>query len=176
MISVVIPAFNEGEGIEACLKSVCDQTLPRDQYEVIVVDGNSKDNTREIAAKYADKVFIQTSKKVGGARNDGVMEAKYDWIVTADADCFFPRTWLETIVNDFKNHPEAATFYHIKHIGTVIEKCPVNPVHQIVIRHTFKGRGMNLFFLTNMAILFVGMPAVVRRSTSSTKDCKVASS
>ena len=45
MISVVIPAFNEGEGIEACLKSVCDQTLPRDQYEVIVVDGNSKDNT-----------------------------------------------------------------------------------------------------------------------------------
>ena len=51
MISVVIPAFNEGEGIEACLKSVCDQTLPRDQYEVIVVDGNSKDNTREIAAK-----------------------------------------------------------------------------------------------------------------------------
>ena len=52
MISVVIPAFNEGEGIEACLKSVCDQTLPRDQYEVIVVDGNSKDNTREIAAKY----------------------------------------------------------------------------------------------------------------------------
>ena len=60
MISVVIPAFNEGEGIEACLKSVCDQTLPRDQYEVIVVDGNSKDNTRDIAAKYADKVFIQT--------------------------------------------------------------------------------------------------------------------
>ena len=111
MISVVIPAFNEGEGIEACLKSVCDQTLARDQYEVIVVDGNSKDNTREIAAKYADKVFIQTSKKVGGARNDGVMEAKYDWIVTADADCFFPRTWLETIVNDFKNHPEASTFY-----------------------------------------------------------------
>ena len=39
------------------------------------------------------------------------MEAKEDWIVTADADCFFPRTWLETIVNDFKNHPEASTFY-----------------------------------------------------------------
>ncbi|MCQ2377458.1 MAG: glycosyltransferase, partial [Methanocorpusculum sp.] len=48
-ISVVIPAFNEGEGIEACLKSLCDQTLPRDRYEIIVVDGNSKDNTREVA-------------------------------------------------------------------------------------------------------------------------------
>ncbi|HJJ28806.1 MAG TPA: glycosyltransferase [Methanocorpusculum sp.] len=111
MISIVIPAFNEGEGIEACLKSVCDQTIARDQYELIIVDGGSKDNTREIAAKYADKVFIQTSKKVGGARNDGVMAAKYDWVVTADADCFFPRNWLEIIVNDFKNHPEASTFY-----------------------------------------------------------------
>ncbi len=111
MLSVVIPAFNEGDGIEACLKSLCDQTLPRDQYEIIIVDGGSKDNTREIAEKYANKVFIQTSKKVGGARNDGVLASKYDWIVSADADCFFPRTWLETIVNDFKNYPEASTFY-----------------------------------------------------------------
>jgi len=111
MISVVIPAFNEGEGIETCLQSLCNQTLPRDQYEIIVVDGNSKDNTREIAEKYADLVFIQTSKKVGGARNDGVMASKYDWVVTADADCFFPPTWLETIVNDFKKYPDSVVFY-----------------------------------------------------------------
>jgi len=58
------------------LKSLCHQTLKRSEYEIIVVDGNSKDKTRELAKKYADKVMIQTSKKVGGARNDGIMLAK----------------------------------------------------------------------------------------------------
>ncbi|MCK9313305.1 MAG: glycosyltransferase [Methanocorpusculum sp.] len=111
MISVVVPSFNEESGIEACLKSLCDQTLPRDQYEIIVVDGNSKDKTREIAEKYADKVFIQTSKKVGGARNDGVLASRYDLIVTTDADCFLPRGWLETIVKDFGKYPEASVIY-----------------------------------------------------------------
>lgn len=111
MISVVVPSFNEEEGIEAFLKSLCDQTLPRDQYEIVVVDGGSKDKTREIAEKYADKVFIQTSKKVGGARNDGVLASKYDLIVTTDADCFLPRPWLERIVKDFEKYPDASTIY-----------------------------------------------------------------
>ena len=113
MISVIVPTFNEEEGVEACLKSLCDQTLPRDQYEIIVVDGNSKDKTREIAEKYADKVFIQTSKKVGGARNDGAMAAKYDILATTDADCFLPRDWLEKILADFAKYPDASTIYGI---------------------------------------------------------------
>ena len=113
MISVIVPTFNEEEGVEACLKSLCDQTLPRDQYEIIVVDGNSKDKTREIAEKYADKVFIQTSKKVGGARNDGAMAAKYDILATTDADCFLPRDWLEKVLADFAKYPDASTIYGI---------------------------------------------------------------
>ncbi len=113
MISVIVPTFNEEEGIEACLKSLCDQTLPRDSYEIIVVDGNSKDKTREIAEKYADLVFIQTSKKVGGARNDGAMAAKYDILATTDADCFLPRNWLESVLADFAKYPDASTIYGI---------------------------------------------------------------
>jgi glycosyltransferase involved in cell wall biosynthesis len=113
MISVIVPTFNEEERIESCLKSLCDQTLPRDQYEIIVVDGNSKDATREIAAKYADKVFIQTSKKVGGARNDGAMAAKHDLLATTDADCFLPRDWLEKILVNFARHPDASVIYGV---------------------------------------------------------------
>lgn len=113
MISVIVPTFNEEEGVEACLKSLCDQTLPRDQYEIIVVDGNSKDKTREIAEKYADKVFIQTSKKVGGARNDGAMASKYDILATTDADCFLPCDWLEKVLADFAKYPDVSTIYGI---------------------------------------------------------------
>lgn len=102
MISVVIPSYNEEENISRCLVSLTHQTLPRNEYEIIVVDGNSKDRTREIAEKYADSVFIQTSLKVGGARNDGMMAAKGNIIATTDADCLLPPDWLENIKKGFE--------------------------------------------------------------------------
>jgi glycosyltransferase involved in cell wall biosynthesis len=102
MISVIVPTYNEEAGITACLKSLCSQTLARDEYEIIVVDGNSSDRTRELTKEYADEVFIQTSKKVGGARNDGVMRAKGDIVATTDADCIIPPDWLEVIKKDFE--------------------------------------------------------------------------
>ena len=101
MISVVIPTFNEEENIAQCLVSLRHQTVPRSEYEIIVVDGGSKDRTREIAGKYADKVFVQTSRKVGGARNDGIMAATGDIVATTDADCIIPPTWIETIKKEF---------------------------------------------------------------------------
>ena len=101
MISIVVPTYNEEQNIERCLQSLNDQTVPRNTYEIIVVDGNSKDRTRELAAPLADKVFIQTSKRVGGARNDGAMAAKGDIIATTDADCILPRDWVERIERDF---------------------------------------------------------------------------
>ncbi|HEY9204453.1 MAG TPA: glycosyltransferase family 2 protein [Candidatus Methanoperedens sp.] len=104
MISVIVPTYNEEANIRACLKSLCSQTLPRDEYEIVVVDGNSRDRTREIAEEYADSVFIQTSKKVGGARNDGVMRARGNIVATTDADCIIPPEWLEVIKNDFRNN------------------------------------------------------------------------
>ncbi|KDE54712.1 glycosyltransferase family 2 protein [Methanoculleus sp. MH98A] len=101
MISVVVPTYNEEQNIERCLASLADQTVPRETYEIIVVDGDSKDRTRELAEPLADQVFIQTSKRVGGARNDGAMAAKGDIIATTDADCILPRDWVERIGRDF---------------------------------------------------------------------------
>ena len=101
MISVVVPTYNEEQNIERCLQSLADQTIPRETYEIIVVDGGSKDRTRELAMPLADKVFIQTSKRVGGARNDGVMAAAGDIIATTDADCILPRDWMERIERNF---------------------------------------------------------------------------
>ncbi len=102
MLSVVIPTYNEEKNIENCLKSLLNQTLPRDKYEIIVVDGQSTDKTVKIAKKYADKVIQQKSKGVGGARNDGVAVSKYDLIATTDADCIIPENWLEKIKDNFK--------------------------------------------------------------------------
>lgn len=106
MISVVVPTFNEEASIAACLASLADQTVPRGRYEVIVVDGNSADRTREVAAADADLVMIQTSKKVGGARNDGAIRSRGEIVATTDADCIVPPDWIERIERDFATlHP-----------------------------------------------------------------------
>ncbi len=110
MISVIVPTYNEESNIEECLKSLSNQSIPRSEYEIIVVDGNSKDRTREIAEKYADLVFIQTRKKVGGARNDGAEASKGDIIATTDADCIIPRDWLARIEAGFSD-PEVVQLY-----------------------------------------------------------------
>lgn len=101
-ISVIIPTYNEEVGIEATLKSLSRQTLPRSEYEIIVVDGNSGDRTREVAARIADRVILQTGRGVGGARNDGVAAAKGRIVVHTDGDALVPEDWLVTISSLFK--------------------------------------------------------------------------
>jgi cellulose synthase/poly-beta-1,6-N-acetylglucosamine synthase-like glycosyltransferase len=103
MISIIIPAYNEGATIRRCLDALSHQTIPRRSYELIVVDGNSDDDTREIAREYADHVFIQESERVPGARNDGFCRAKYDIVATTDADSIVAPDWVEQILHSFED-------------------------------------------------------------------------
>jgi len=100
-LSVIIPTYNEEKGIARTLRRLSSQTLPREEYEIIVVDGNSKDRTREIAANYADQVVLQKGRAVGGARNDGVEVARGSIVVHTDADAVPPEDWLERILSLF---------------------------------------------------------------------------
>ncbi len=102
-ISVVVPTYQEAKGIEAFLRHFERQTLPRAEFELIVVDGGSRDGTREIASRLADRTIVQTTPGIGGARNDGVRIARADLIATTDADCRVPADWLERIVDDFED-------------------------------------------------------------------------
>ncbi len=120
LLSVVVPSFNEEAGIERCLQSLADQTIPRRDYEVIVVDGGSKDRTREIAALYADRVFVQTSPKVGGARNDGVLAATGALIATTDADCELPRDWLERILDELSKEGVVMVYGTVRPIEATV--------------------------------------------------------
>lgn len=102
-VSVVVPTYQEAAGIEAFLRQFERQTLPRSEFELIVVDGGSRDGTAELAAKTADRVILQTSPGIGGARNDGVRIARADLVATTDADCRLPPDWLERIARDFED-------------------------------------------------------------------------
>jgi glycosyltransferase involved in cell wall biosynthesis len=97
MITVIIPALNEEESILACLQSVTAQTIPRDTYEIIVVDGGSSDHTCALASALADRIITQKRPGIGGARGDGADAANGDILVFTDADTRHPPSWLETI-------------------------------------------------------------------------------
>lgn len=103
MISVVIPTYNESCNMERCLSTLSNQSIARGEYEIIVVDGKSKDATVEIAKRYADRIVFQKSSGIAGARNDGVRSASGSIIATTDADAIVPPFWLERIRSYFED-------------------------------------------------------------------------
>ena len=103
MISVILPALNEEWGIEACLRSISEQS-PSEDYEVVVVDGGSQDRTASIACELADKVVIQTSPGIGGARRDGAKAATGDKLAFTDADTIVSEGWLEAISSNLDRY------------------------------------------------------------------------
>jgi glycosyltransferase involved in cell wall biosynthesis len=62
-ISVIVPTYNEGRTIRKCLEALRNQTFK--DYEIVVVDGHSKDNTVEVAKKYADKILFDEGRGGG---------------------------------------------------------------------------------------------------------------
>jgi glycosyltransferase involved in cell wall biosynthesis len=87
-ISVIVPAFQASATIERCVKALSAQTLPRDQYEVIVVDDGSTDSTATRARQAGARV-IRLARNMGpaAARNAGLAIARGEAVVFTDADC-----------------------------------------------------------------------------------------
>lgn len=88
--SIIIPVYNVEKYIRKCMQTVMDQTF-RD-YEVIVVDDETPDNSMAIVEAFAErypgviKIIHQKNTRQGGARNRGVQEAKGEYILFVDSD------------------------------------------------------------------------------------------
>lgn len=107
-VSVVIPAFNEekyiGETLFSLLKS---EQQTRINYEVILVDNNSSDQTSKVAAKFKDgmnlKVIYEKKQGRGAARARGFKAASAEIILSADADTILYKGWVDKLTNTIKN-------------------------------------------------------------------------
>ena len=63
LVSVIIPVYNRERFINKSIRSILDQSLNKEQYEVIVVDDGSKDGTSQILNNYSDRIKILTNNK-----------------------------------------------------------------------------------------------------------------
>ncbi|MDF1755349.1 MAG: glycosyltransferase [Verrucomicrobiales bacterium] len=95
-ISVVIPARNEERWIGLCLSALHAGTTPRSEYEVILVDNGSTDQTVEIARPLVDQIIDLAGVNVSQMRNAAVAEARGEVLAFLDADCIPTPDWLET--------------------------------------------------------------------------------
>ena len=98
-LSIVIPAKNEEKIIRKLLDSIKNQGLSN--LEIIVADGNSKDNTRKIAKEYNCKII--KGGNPAKARNQGAKYSKGRYLVFIDADVILPRYFLKRAIQEFKN-------------------------------------------------------------------------
>ncbi len=100
--SVIVPCFNAQRTIARCLDSLFAQTLPRTEYEVIVVDDGSTDDSLHIARGNDCLVLANPRNQGPGvARNLGASRAKGGFLVFTDSDCIAPPGWLEAIGRHF---------------------------------------------------------------------------
>lgn len=95
----MIPAYNAESTLPVCLKSLATQSWKN--YEVIVVDDHSTDQTAAVARGNAEVAVNRRTKGAGGARNTGADIARGDIIAFVDADCAVPVDWLEKITKAF---------------------------------------------------------------------------
>jgi glycosyltransferase involved in cell wall biosynthesis len=100
-ISVIIPTKNSHNRIEACLKSLTNQSFKF--YEIIIVDGHSTDDTIKIASNYPTRVFFEDGGTRASACNVGISYAEGEIVAFTDDDCVVPETWLEQIAMNFEN-------------------------------------------------------------------------
>ncbi|MCX6639833.1 MAG: exopolysaccharide biosynthesis polyprenyl glycosylphosphotransferase [bacterium] len=103
MISVVIPAYNSEKTLPYTLQALQKQTLPRELYEVIVIDDASTDGTASVAREFGVRYRRQTKEGPAAARNLGVRISRGDIVLFTDSDCIPKDDWIAKMVKPFED-------------------------------------------------------------------------
>ncbi len=125
MISIVCPIYNEEKYISSFIESILKQDYPKDGIEILLVDGRSKDKTREIISEYAVKypcihLVDNPQQTVPYAMNYGIEYAKGDIIIRLDAHAEYPSNYFSVLAQRL-NELEGA-----ENVGGVCVTLPCN--------------------------------------------------
>ena len=128
--SVIIPAYNVSSYLECCVQSILNQTF--ENYEIIIVDDGSTDNTGIIADELSQNyhqvaVIHQSNGGASKARNTGISNSSGDYLLFLDGDDFWSDTqFLDAIATKIKAKAvDVVIFGYSYYYGKEIKKIPV---------------------------------------------------
>ena len=113
-ISAVITAYNEEKNLPKCLTALVNQSIPKEDFEILVVDNNSKDKTVEIAKSFGARVVSETRQGNTFALSKGMSSAEGEIMASTDADTVVNKDWLEVILKTFKDSSVAGATGNVK--------------------------------------------------------------
>ena len=108
-ISVIIPVYNAANYLCRCMDSIMNQSFK--EFEVLLINDGSKDDTGQICEVYKDKdkrirVFYKENGGVSSARNVGLINARAEWVAFVDADDFLGEFYLDDLYADVNSGSE----------------------------------------------------------------------
>lgn len=117
MVSIIVPVYNVEQYLHECVDSILMQNYSN--YEVILVDDGSKDNSGTICDEYAKKnskvsVIHQENQGLSGARNSGVQVSKGKYITFVDSDDFISYDYIRLLVTSIRNDCDVVTTGMVK--------------------------------------------------------------
>ena len=123
-VSLVLPIYNEERHIAACLNSVLEQDYPKEQMEILLIDGNSNDGTLSILEEFCEqdarfKIINNPKKIVPCGLNKGIKASRGDVIVRMDCHCVYPYNYVSVLGRKLFELDAA-------NVGAVLNTLPAN--------------------------------------------------
>ncbi|WP_414044580.1 glycosyltransferase [Macrococcus equi] len=116
-LSIVMPVYNVEKYLPECIEGIIKQDIDESNYEIIIVNDESPDNSLVIAQDYQKKhsnikIISQQNGGIASARNTGIQAAQGEYLVLLDSDDFYSRKFFKDIFNfiEENNHPDVVLF------------------------------------------------------------------
>ena len=106
--SIIVPVYNVEKYIKKCLDSILNQTFK--DYEVLVVNDGTKDNSIELIKDYPVKIITQKNQGLSAARNKGVKSATGEYLLFVDSDDYLEKDLLKKLNESVTNSPDVVRF------------------------------------------------------------------
>ena len=111
-LSFIIPVYNEEEHLDDTIASIKKNVHGSYDYEIIVVDNGSYDNSISIAKRHGAKVYIKPANKISSLRNYGTFNSSGHLLIFLDADIHLEKEWgcaITEVIKDFEKNPVQIT-------------------------------------------------------------------
>jgi cellulose synthase/poly-beta-1,6-N-acetylglucosamine synthase-like glycosyltransferase len=130
--SVIVPVYNGERTIGDCIKSLLSLNYPSSNYEIIIVDNNSKDNTNNIIRQYPVTCLLEDNIQSSyAARNTGIKRSKGEIIAFTDSDCIADKDWILKAVECFEDKDVGCV------AGRIEGYSPTNYIEEYLKRHGY---------------------------------------